>query len=106
MLGDRTLRFLTGLTALLLMAATPAWSDPGSYPEYAKVQPSNKIATRYVRVEELVRHILDRKTLTLVDVRQPRDYAAGHIKGAFSIPLGVFYRGGDLVPREGLLVLY
>ena len=70
------LRFTTGLTALLLMMAAPAWSDPGSYPEYAKVVPSDKIAIRYVRVEELVQHILDRKPLTLVDVRQPRAYAA------------------------------
>ena len=80
------LRFTTGLTALLLMMAAPAWSDHGSYPEYAKVVPSDKIAIRYVRVEELVQHILDRKPLTLVDVRQPRAYAARHIKGARSIP--------------------
>ncbi len=99
-------RFAIGLTALLLLTATPAWSDPGSYPEYAKVEPSDKIAVRYVRVEELVRHILDRKPVTLVDVRQRRDYAAGHITGARSIPLGAFYRGTDLVPREGLVVLY
>jgi 3-mercaptopyruvate sulfurtransferase SseA len=100
------LRFTTGLTALLLMMAAPAWSDPGSYPEYAKVVPSDKIAIRYVRVEELVQHILDRKPLTLVDVRQPRAYAARHIKGARSIPLGAFFKGGDLVPQEGLVVLY
>ena len=99
-------RLWTGLAALLLMAATPALSDPGSYPEYAKVQPSDKIAVRYIRVEELVQHILDRTPLIIVDVRQPRDYAANHITGARSIPLGAFYSGTDLVPREGLLVLY
>ena len=103
---DRILRFATGLTALLLMMAVPAWSDPGSYPEYAKVEPSDKLAIRYVRVEELVRHILDRKPVTIVDVQHPRDYAAGHIRGARSIPLGVFYRGSDLVPKEDLVVLY
>ncbi|MDE0212861.1 MAG: rhodanese-like domain-containing protein, partial [Deltaproteobacteria bacterium] len=59
-----------------------------------------------IRVEELVQHILDRKPLVLVDVRQPLDYSMGHIKGARSIPLGTFYRGTDLVPREGLVVLY
>ena len=96
----------SGLTALLLMAAAPAWGDPAQYPAYAKVQPSDKIAVRYIRVEELVQHILDRKPITLVDVRQRRSYDAGHIKGALSIPLGAFYRGKDLVPKEGLVVLY
>jgi 3-mercaptopyruvate sulfurtransferase SseA len=101
------LRFVTGLTALLVLAAVPAWSDPGKYPEYAKVETSDKIPVQYIRVEELARHILDRKPLILVDVRQPRSYAMQHITGARSIPLGVFYRGGkDLVPKEGLVVLY
>ena len=98
--------FVTGLAALVLVTAVPAWGDPGKYPEYAKVETSGKIAVRYIRVEELVQHILDRKPLTLVDVRQPLDYARGHIKGARSIPLGTFYRGTDLVPEEGLVVLY
>ncbi|MCY4488709.1 MAG: rhodanese-like domain-containing protein [Deltaproteobacteria bacterium] len=98
-------RFWLGLTALLLMAAAPAWGDPSKYPEYAKVEPSDKIAIQYVRVEELVQHVLDRKPLTIVDVRQARSYADGHIKGALSIPLGAFYRGAA-VPEEGLVVLY
>ncbi len=100
------LRFATVLTALLLLTAAPAWSDPGKYPEYAKVKPSKDIEIEYIHVEELVQHILDRKPLMLVDVRQARSYADGHIKGAVSIPLGAFYRGSDLVPKEGLVVLY
>ena len=103
---NRSVRFAIGLTALLLMMAAPAWGDPGSYPEYAKVQPSEKITIRYVRVEELVQHIIDRKPVTIVDVQHPRDYAARHITGARSIPLGVFFEAEDLVPKEGLVVLY
>ncbi len=98
-------RLSIGLTALLLTVAASAWGDPGNYPEYAKVEPSDKIAIRFIRVEELVQHVLDRKPLTLVDVRQPRSYADGHIKGAVSIPLGALYRGAT-VPKEGLVVLY
>ena len=97
---------VTGLAILLLAAAAPAWGDPGKYPEYAKLETQDKIEVRYIRVEELVQHILDRKPLTLVDVRQPVDYAMGHIKGARSIPLGALYRSTDLAPKEGLLVLY
>lgn len=98
-------RLRIGLTALLLMVAASAWGDPGSYPEYAKVTPSDKIAIQYIRVEDLVQHVLDRKPLTIVDVRQARSFADGHIKGALSIPLGAFYRGAA-VPKEGLVVLY
>ena len=100
------LRLAIALTALLLVAAAPGWSDPGKYPEYAEVKPSKNIEIEYIRVEELVQHILDRKPLMLVDVRQARSYADSHIKGAVSIPLGAFYRGSDLVPKEGLVVLY
>ena len=103
---NRTPRFAIGLTALLLMMAAPAWGDPGNYPEYAKVQPSETITIRYVRIEELVQHIIDRKPVTIVDVQHPRDYDAGHITGARSIPLSAFYEADDLVPREGLVVLY
>ena len=103
---NRTLRLAIGLTALLLMMAAPAWGDRGSYPEYAKVQPSAKITIRYVRIEELVQHIIDRKPVAIVDVQHPREYAAGHITGARSIPLGAFFEGEDLVPKEGLVVLY
>lgn len=99
-------RFTIGLTALLLLAAGAAWADPRDYPEYAQMKVSEKIEIQYVGVEELVQHILDRKPLTLVDVRQPQAYAEFHITGARSIPLGAFYRGKDLVPREGLVVLY
>jgi rhodanese-related sulfurtransferase len=87
------------------MMAAPAWGDPRSYPEYAGL-PSEHIGVRYVRVEDLVRHILDRKPVTIVDVQHPRDYAAGHIMGARSIPLGAFFEAEDLVPKEGLVVLY
>ena len=100
------LRLATALMALLLVTAAPAWSDPGKYPEYAKVKPSKDIEIQYIHVEELVQHVLDRKPLLIVDVRQPRSYAEEHIKGAVSIPLGAFYRGSDLVPKEGLVVLY
>lgn len=100
------LRFTTALAALLVLTAAPAWSDPAKYPEYAKVKPSKDIEIQYIHVEELVQHVLDRKPLLLVDVRQARSYAEEHIKGAVSIPLGAFYRGSDLVPKEGLVVLY
>ena len=101
------LRVVTGMTALLLLTAVPGWSDPGQYPEYAKVETSDKIPVQYIRVEELAEHIVRRKALILVDVRQPRSYAMQHITGARSIPLGMFYRGGeDPVPKEGLVVLY
>ncbi len=34
--------------------------------------------------------ILDKNAVTLIDVREPHEFAAGHIDGAHSIPLSVF----------------
>ena len=34
--------------------------------------------------------LLDKKAVTLIDVREPHEYAAGHIDGSYSIPLSVF----------------
>jgi rhodanese-related sulfurtransferase len=43
---------------------------------------------RQVPVDEL-KHLLAEQPLQVVDVRQPGEYAAGHIPGAVNIPLGV-----------------
>jgi len=36
---------------------------------------------------------LEKGTAVLVDVREPDEYAAGHIKGAFHMPLGTLTAG-------------
>ena len=42
----------------------------------------------------------DNKPLALVDVREPREYAAGHLDGSLHIPIGELRRRIDEVPRD------
>ncbi len=41
----------------------------------------------------------------LVDVREPGEYARGHIPGAYSLPLSQLARRSDELPRDRELVL-
>lgn len=41
---------------------------------------------------------------TFVDVREPEEWAAGHIPGAIHIPLGDLSRRADEIPTDGRIV--
>jgi len=49
---------------------------------------------------EAVRDVIDQGGATVLDVRSPAEFAAGHIPGAVSVPL----RGGQFQNRVGLVV--
>lgn len=44
--------------------------------------------------------------LALVDVREPADYAQGHLPGSKSIPLSALQSRQDEIPRDRLVVVY
>jgi rhodanese-related sulfurtransferase len=41
-----------------------------------------------------------------LDVREPEEYAAGHIEGAIHVPLGSLAANSNLVPRDRPVVVY
>lgn len=51
-----------------------------------------------VPVADLSVELLDNPDLTLIDVRQPEDYAAGHIEGAINIPIREVGKNLNLLP--------
>lgn len=53
------------------------------------------------RVRHLVRH-----GATVLDVREPDEYDAGHIEGAIHVPLGSLAANEDRVPRDRPVVVY
>lgn len=59
---------------------------------------------------EQAKDLHDRKEATFIDARDGKDYAAGHIKGAFSLPLGEFESGltrlKGVAKPETTLVVY
>ncbi|MDD4692665.1 MAG: rhodanese-like domain-containing protein [Eubacterium aggregans] len=48
------------------------------------------------------------QSLTIVDVREPDEYAGGHIQGAINIPLGTIGNGGEgqLADKQATLLVY
>lgn len=53
-----------------------------------------------------LRKLLSRGDVVVVDVRPPEEYAAGHIKGALSIPLDELTSRLDEVPADAEIVVY
>ena len=44
--------------------------------------------------------------VTIIDVRQPEEFAQGHIQGAISMPLGTVPTAFGALPKSGKLVVY
>ncbi len=74
------------------MAPPPAQEDVASVPlmEPAALKAMMATSTRYV----------------LVDVRQPEEFAAGHINGAMLMPLGTLEANYQTLPKDVQLVVY
>lgn len=59
-----------------------------------------------VNLDDLESKIEEDEAFTLLDVREPAEYAFGHIQGAYSIPLGELDgRMGELDPSIEVLVI-
>jgi len=54
---------------------------------------------------KIVRDLHSQEGVVIVDVRQEREYAEGHIPGAFLIPLDQLPERIDEIPQEGRVVL-
>ena len=58
-------------------------------------------------VDDLAIEMIDNPDLTIVDVRQPEEYEAGHLPGAFNIPLRDLAKNLDLLPDlDAPIVVY
>lgn len=58
-----------------------------------------------MKVDSLKR-LIQREKILLVDVREPAEYAAGHIPGAINIPLRTLTQNLDKIPKNRSVVLY
>jgi rhodanese-related sulfurtransferase len=59
-----------------------------------------------VRQISKVKALTKKKQSLLVDVREPSEYASGHIKGAINIPLRSLSDNLNQIPKNAPVILY
>lgn len=84
----------------------PVWEEKG-YSIYAGPDYEKRVETTKLKPAEL-KALLDQKstTLTLVDVRDPKEFAEGHIPGAINIPVTNFALGSAVLDKGKKIVVY
>lgn len=84
----------------------PVWEEHSlplvTSPDYGK-----KIQTNMLKPSE-VKSIVDAKNpaYVIVDVREPKEFAEGHIPGALNIPMEQFAAKSDVLPKGKNIVVY
>lgn len=107
---------VVALAFVALVACTPRGADaPASdasqkavvssnvTPAATQAQPGDSV--RRITQDEL-RADLDKGTIALYDVRDPKSYEAGHIKGAKLVPFSEVEKRLDQFPKDKLVVTY
>ncbi len=96
----------SGLMCILVIHAGNLLANHDLYPQFAQRQEALKIRPQFVKVEQLVDDIIEKKKPSIVDVRTQKEYEQAHIKGSVSIPLGEIPLRLAEIPRDKPVVLY
>ena len=85
--------------------AQPTITAPGDPPGFCSIDELRQV--RLVRPPQLAQMLAQRRTV-LVDVREPSEFATGHLPQAINVPLGQMeselQRGTPALPRDRTLV--
>ncbi len=96
----------SGLLFVLFIQTGNLAANPDLYPQYSQHQEDLKIQPQFVKVEQLVDDIINKKKPSIVDVRTLKEYEQAHIKGSVSIPLGEIHLRLAEIPRDKPVILY
>ena len=90
----------------VLVEGMPVWEEKG-YALYAGPEYEKKVETTKIAPKEL-KALLDSKpdAITLVDVREPNEFAEGHIPGAINIPSTTFAAGSGVLDKGKRIIVY
>jgi 3-mercaptopyruvate sulfurtransferase SseA len=108
-------RFLMGVLLLLSVlslsltqAVLPAWADVDQAAAEATESFLSTLPDDYWSIKEIdqLKALLENDRAQLIDVREPGEYAAGHIEGAVNIPLRLLAVHQPFLPDDRPLILY
>ena len=90
----------------VLLEGISVWEEKG-YAVYAGPNFEKKIETTKIDPQGLQKLIESKSgTFILVDVRDPQEFATGHIPGAINIPSDTFAAGSAVLDKNKLIVVY
>jgi rhodanese-related sulfurtransferase len=96
-----------GYTVISIYAdGMPVWEEKG-YPLYTGPDYDKTVKTSMIK-PAVVKALLDSapKTLTVVDVRDAKEFAEGHVPGAINIPVETFAAGSGVLDKGKQIVVY
>lgn len=103
-LVTRTARGREGIYALADEEVAVLWTHLELFARQRYAQGSHSQGASSPSGPSAVRDLEREGRVTLLDVRPPEEYAAGHIRGAVSMPLAELERRIDELPRDRLVV--
>lgn len=77
--------------------------DPKTVQQFLTDLPSDYYTVQKI---DALKTLTKEKQALLVDVRQPKEYASGHIKGAINLPLQDVTQNLNQIPKDRPVVLY
>lgn len=90
----------------VLSEGMPAWEEKG-FAIYAGPDYEKKIETSRIAPQELQALLKENKAgVTLIDVRDPKEFAEGHIPGAINIPSNTFAALSAGLEKEKKVIVY
>lgn len=90
----------------VLSEGMPAWEEKG-FAIYAGPDYEKKIETTRIPAKDLQSLITGAShNYTIVDVRDPKEYAEGHITGAVNIPASQFASRSNILDKEKKIIVY
>lgn len=68
----------------------------------------NQVDTDWIGPEQVQRMLMERRSFVLIDVREPEEFAAGHIDGAVNVPRGqiIFHAPALIADPAERIVIY
>jgi rhodanese-related sulfurtransferase len=84
----------------------PVWEEKG-YPIYTGPDYEKTVQTRKIKPAD-VKALLDSApaTVTVVDVREPKEFAGGHVPGAINILVETFAAGSGVLEKSRQIIVY